>query len=58
MLEGTTSRDEEPNNCPLAPALDSPNIHHYIIGAQSAGPADSVANPFRGESFSNSGHLP
>ena len=42
---------------PLAPALDAANIHHFLVGAQSAMPVDSVGNPWSGSYVYNSGNL-
>ena len=42
---------------PLAIALDTGNIHHYLVGAQGALPVDSVGNPWSGSYVYNSGNL-
>jgi Mn-containing catalase len=42
---------------PLKIALDTGNIHHYLVGAQGALPADSVGNPWSGSYVYNSGNL-
>jgi Mn-containing catalase len=57
MLEGSTKNDD-PNTLPLSPALDAPNIHHFLVAGQSSRPVDAVGNPFQGEYIYNSGHLP
>ncbi len=43
---------------PLSVALDTGNIHHYLVGAQGALPVDSVGNPWSGSYVYNSGNLP
>ncbi|NQX04808.1 manganese catalase family protein [Rathayibacter sp. VKM Ac-2856] len=42
---------------PLNIALDTGNIHHYLVGAQGALPVDSVGNPWSGSYVYNSGNL-
>jgi Mn-containing catalase len=42
---------------PLNIALDTGNIHHYLVGAQGALPVDSVGNPWLGSYVYNSGNL-
>ena len=42
---------------PLTTALSSGNIHHFLVGAQSALPVDSVGNPWLGSYVYNSGNL-
>ncbi len=56
LLEGTTE-NAPPNELPLSPALDAANIHHFLVGAQSAMPVDSVGNPWSGSYVYNSGNL-
>ncbi len=43
---------------PLNIALDTSNIHHYLVGAQGALPVDSAGNPWSGSYVYNSGNLP
>lgn len=43
---------------PLSVALDTGNIHHYLVGAQGALPVDSAGNPWSGSYVYNSGNLP
>ena len=31
---------------PLSIALDSPNIHHFLVAGQSARPVDAAGNPW------------
>ena len=33
---------------PLKIALDTSNIHHYLVGAQGALPVDAAGNPWSG----------
>lgn len=42
---------------PLNIALDTSNIHHYLVGAQGALPVDSAGNPWSGTYVYNSGNL-
>lgn len=43
---------------PLNIALDTSNIHHYLVGAQGALPVDAAGNPWMGSYVYNSGNLP
>ena len=43
---------------PLSIALDTSNIHHYLVGAQGALPVDAAGNPWSGSYVYNSGNLP
>jgi Mn-containing catalase len=42
---------------PLSVALDTGNIHHYLVGAQGALPVDAAGNPWSGSYVYNSGNL-
>lgn len=42
---------------PLSVALDTSNIHRYLVGAQGAMPVDAVGNPWSGSYVYNSGNL-
>lgn len=42
---------------PLRIAVDTSNIHHYLVGAQGALPVDAVGNPWSGSYVYNSGNL-
>lgn len=42
---------------PLSIALDTGNIHHYLVGAQGALPVDAAGNPWMGSYVYNSGNL-
>jgi Mn-containing catalase len=42
---------------PLSIALDTSNIHHYLVGAQGALPVDAAGNPWLGSYVYNSGNL-
>lgn len=42
---------------PLSIAVDTSNIHHYLVGAQGALPIDAVGNPWSGSYVYNSGNL-
>ena len=42
---------------PLKIALDTSNIHHYLVGAQGALPVDAAGNPWSGSYVYTSGNL-
>ena len=42
---------------PLKIALDTSNIHHYLVAAQGALPVDAAGNPWSGSYVYNSGNL-
>src|SRR6187431_2311586 len=42
---------------PLRLALDTSNIHHYLVAAQGALPVDAAGNPWSGSYVYNSGNL-
>ena len=42
---------------PLKIALDTGNIHHYLVGAQGALPVDAAGNPWCGSYVYNCGNL-
>ena len=56
-LEGATMTSEQPNSLPLADALNSPNIHHFLVAAQSARPVDAAGNPWSASYVYDSGNL-
>src|SRR5687767_12051581 len=45
LLEGASVPSEQPEDLPLAVALDSPNIHHSLVAGQSSRPVDAAGNP-------------
>ncbi|HSF50016.1 MAG TPA: manganese catalase family protein [Nitrososphaeraceae archaeon] len=45
LLEGA-SKQANPTELPLAVALESPNIHHFLVAAQSSRPVDAAGNPW------------
>ena len=47
----------EGGKTPLGLALDTGNIHHFLVGAQGALPVDSTGNPWSGSYVYNSGNL-
>ena len=57
MLLDASTPSSPPNELPLSPALNAGNIHHYLVGAQSAKPVDSVGNPWSGSYVYNNGIL-
>ena len=40
----TMMQPTQPDDLPLSVALDSPNIHHFLVAAQSARPVDAAGN--------------
>lgn len=46
LLEGVSPTSQQPNDLPLSVALDSPNIHHFLVAAQSARPVNAAGNPW------------
>lgn len=57
LLEGASSTSSQPNDLPLSVALDSPNIHHFLVAAQSARPVDAAGNPWTASYVYDSGNL-
>ena len=57
LLEGASMTSQQPNELPLAVALDSPNIHHFLVAAQSARPVDAAGNPWSATYVYDSGNL-
>jgi Mn-containing catalase len=56
LLEGS-SQQKEPTEIPLSVALDSPNIHHFLVAAQSSRPVDAAVNPWSATYVYDSGNL-
>jgi Mn-containing catalase len=56
LLEGS-SQESEPQQLPLSNALDTPNIHHFLVAGQSAMPVDAAGNPWSGSYVYNSGNF-
>jgi Mn-containing catalase len=57
LLEGASMTSQKPNDLPLSIALDSPNIHHFLVAAQSARPVDAAGNPWSASYVYDSGNL-
>ncbi len=57
LLEGASKTSQQPNDLPLSVALDSPNIHHFLVAAQSARPVDAAGNPWSATYVYDSGNL-
>src|ERR687884_1723605 len=57
LLEGASPTSSQPNDLPLSVALDSPNIHHFLVAAQSARPVDAAGNPWSASYVYDSGNL-
>lgn len=56
LLEGS-SQQKDPTELPLSVALDSPNIHHFLVAAQSSRPVDAAGNPWSATYVYDSGNL-
>jgi Mn-containing catalase len=57
LLEGASNPSSQPDDIPLSVALDSPNIHHFLVAAQSARPVDAAGNPWSASYVYDSGNL-
>jgi len=59
LLEGASHpSSSQPNGeLPLSVALDSPNIHHFLVAGQSARPVDAAGNPWSASYIYDSGNL-
>jgi Mn-containing catalase len=57
LLEGASGPSTEPDDLPLSVALDSPNIHHFLVAGQSARPVDAAGNPWSASYVYDSGNL-
>src|SRR3954453_10834313 len=58
LLEGASVNSNQPNELlPLSVALDSPNIHHFLVAGQSARPVDAAGNPRSASYVYDSGNL-
>jgi Mn-containing catalase len=56
LLEGA-SKDSDPTDLPLSIALESPNIHHFLVAGQSCRPVDAAGNPWSASYVYGSGNL-
>src|SRR5215208_484979 len=56
LLEGATTQ-ADPDELPLAVALESPNIHHFLVAGQSCRPVDAAGNPWSATYVYDSGNL-
>lgn len=57
LLDGASNSTTQPDDLPLSVALDSPNIHHFLVAAQSARPVDAAGNPWSESYIYDSGNL-
>ena len=57
LLDGASNQFTQPDDIPLSVALDSPNIHHFLVAAQSARPVDAAGNPWTASYVYDSGNL-
>jgi Mn-containing catalase len=57
LLEGASTPSEQPEDLPLAIALESPNIHHFLVAGQSSRPVDAAGNPWSATYIYDSGNL-
>src|ERR687889_2931470 len=56
LLEGA-SKQADPEELPLSVALESPNIHHFLVAGQSSRPVDAAGNPWSATYVYDSGNL-
>ncbi len=57
LLDGASNQFSQPDDIPLSVALDSPNIHHFLVAVQSARPVDAAGNPWSASYVYDSGNL-
>jgi len=57
LLEGSSAQSLDPNELPLSVALESPNIHHFLVAGQSSRPVDAAGNPWSASYIYDSGNL-
>ncbi len=57
LLEGASSPAADPKDLPLSIALESPNIHHFLVAGQSSRPVDAAGNPWSASYVYDSGNL-
>ncbi|MDN5847555.1 MAG: manganese catalase family protein [Candidatus Nitrosocosmicus sp.] len=57
LLEGTSTNSNNPNGLPLSITLESPNIHHFLVAAQSARSVDAAGNSWTASYKYDSGNL-
>ena len=56
LLEGASTQSDDPQDLPLSIALDSPNIHHFLVAGQSSRPVDAAGNPWSATYVYDSGN--
>jgi Mn-containing catalase len=56
LLEGASAQ-ADPQELPLSIALESPNIHHFLVAGQSSRPVDAAGNPWSATYVYDSGNL-
>src|SRR5688500_3550475 len=57
LLTGTTKRDPDPVDAPLADVVGARNSYHFIASGQQALPIDSMGQPWTGQNVFSSGNL-
>ncbi len=58
ILLGASKNSTQPDDkLPLSVALESPNIHHFLVAGQSASPVDAAGNPWSASYVYDSGNL-
>ena len=57
LLEGASTPSENPEEFPLSVALESPNVHHFLVAGQSSRPVDVAGNPWSATYIFDSGNL-
>ncbi len=57
LLDGASKNTTQPDELPLSVALDTLNIHHFLVAGQSARPVDAAGNPWTATYVYDSGNL-
>jgi Mn-containing catalase len=57
LLTGTTTRDPDPVDAPLADVMGARNSYHFLASGQQALPIDSMGQPWTGQNVFSSGNL-
>ncbi|HVF09650.1 MAG TPA: manganese catalase family protein [Abditibacteriaceae bacterium] len=57
LLNGSTTRGDDPTATPLKNATDARNSYHFIASGQQALPIDSMGKPWSGDYVFSSGNL-
>ncbi len=57
LLDGASKNSTQPDELPLSIALESPNIHHFLVAGQSARPVDTAGNSWSASYVYDGGNL-